>query len=185
MNDVMISGQLPILALRGLVIFPDQTIHFDIGRSKSKKALEAAMKADQTLFLAPQKDIVQDDPDQRGLYSIGTVAKVKQVLKTQGDNLRVLVSGVCRARIARLDQTEPYLMGQIEAVPEAETIESPRNHALCREANLLYGIYSELVEHPSQTTQLRMMASNNVGFIADSIGQNSGIDYPDKAKLLC
>lgn len=185
MNDVMISGQLPILALRGLVVFPDQTIHFDIGRSKSKKALEAAMKADQTLFLAPQKDIVQDDPDQRGLYSIGTVAKVKQVLKTQGDNLRVLVSGVCRARIARLDQTEPYLMGQIEAVPEAETIESPRNHALCREANLLYGIYSELVEHPSQTTQLRMMASNNVGFIADSIGQNSGIDYPDKAKLLC
>ena len=185
MNDVMISGQLPILALRGLVVFPDQTIHFDIGRSKSKKALEAAMKADQTLFLAPQKDIVQDDPDQRGLYSIGTVAKVKQVLKTQGDNLRVLVSGVCRARIARLDQTEPYLMGQIEAVPEAETIESPRNHALCREANLLYGIYSELVEHPSQTIQLRMMASNNVGFLADSIGQNSGIDYPDKAKLLC
>ena len=185
MNDVMISGQLPILALRGLVVFPDQTIHFDIGRSKSKKALEAAMKADQTLFLAPQKDIVQDDPDQRGLYSIGTVAKVKQVLKTQGDNLRVLVSGVCRARIARLDQTEPYLLGQIEAVPEAETIESPRNHALCREANLLYGIYSELVEHPSQTTQLRMMASNNVGFLADSIGQNSSIDYPDKAKLLC
>ena len=185
MNDVMISGQLPILALRGLVIFPDQTIHFDIGRSKSKKALEAAMQADQTLFLVPQKDIVQDDPDQRGLYSIGTVAKVKQVLKTQGDNLRVLVTGVCRARIARLDQSEPYLFGQIDAVPEAESIESPRNHALCREANLLYGIYSELVEHPSQTTQLRMMASNNVGFIADSIGQNSGIDYPEKAKLLC
>ena len=185
MNDVMISGQLPILALRGLVIFPDQTIHFDIGRSKSKKALEAAMQADQTLFLVPQKDIVQDDPDQRGLYSIGTVAKVKQVLKTQGDNLRVLVTGVCRARIARLDQSEPYLFGQIDAVPEAKSIESPRNHALCREANLLYGIYSELVEHPSQTTQLRMMASNNVGFIADSIGQNSGIDYPEKAKLLC
>ena len=185
MNDVMISGQLPILALRGLVIFPDQTIHFDIGRPKSKKALEIAMQGDQTLFLVPQKDILQDDPDQRGLYSIGTVAKVKQVLKTQGDNLRVLVTGVCRARIARLDQSEPYLMGQIEAVPEAETIESPRNHALCREANLLYGIYSELVEHPSQTTQLRMMASNNVGFIADAIGQNSGIDYPEKAKLLC
>ena len=83
MNDVMISGQLPILALRGLVIFPDQTIHFDIGRSKSKKALEAAMQADQTLFLVPQKDIVQDDPDQRGLYSIGTVAKVKQVQTEQ------------------------------------------------------------------------------------------------------
>ncbi len=185
MSDVMISGQLPILALRGLAVFPDQTIHFDIGRAKSKKALEAAMKGDQTLFLVPQKDIVQDDPELRGLYSIGTVVKVKQVLKTQGDNLRVLVNGLCRARIARLEQTEPYLFGMIEAVPEGESIDSPRNHALCREANLLYGIYSELVEHPSQTTQLRMMASNNAGFIADCIAQNSGIDYPDKAKLLC
>ena len=185
MSEVMISGQLPILALRGIVIFPDQTVHFDIGRPKSIKSLEVAMKGDQTLMLVPQKDIVEDDPQLRGLYSIGTVVKVKQVLKTQGENLRVLVTGICRARIAKLDQSEPYLSGMVEAVPEAETVDSPRNHALCREANLLYGIYNELLEHPSQSVQLKMMASNSVGYIADSIGQNSGIDYADKARMLC
>ena len=185
MSEIMVSGQLPILALRGLVIFPDQTVHFDIGRAKSVKALETAMSGDQRLLLVPQKNIVEDDPDQRGLYSIGTVVKVKQVLKTQGDVLRVLVNGICRARIGKLDQSEPYLSGMVEAVPEAETVDSPRNHALCREANLLYGMYSELLEHPSQVTQLKMMASSNVGFIADSIAQNSGIDYTDKARLLC
>ena len=181
----MISGQLPILALRGLVVFPDQTVHFDIGRSKSIKALETAMKGDQTLLLVPQKDIVEDDPDLRGLYSIGTVVKVKQVLKTHGENLRVLVNGICRARIVRLEQSEPYLSGLVETVPESESIDSPRNHALCREATLLYGVYSDLLEHPSQTTQLKIMASNSVGYIADAIGQNSGIDYPEKAKMLC
>ncbi len=185
MNEVLISGQLPILALRGIVIYPDQTVHFDIGRPKSIQALETAMKGDQTLLLVPQKDIVEDDPQLRGLYSIGTVVKVKQVLKTKGENLRVLVNGICRARIARLERTEPYLYGMVESVPESESIDSPRNHALCREANLLYGIYSELLEHPSQAAQLKMLASNSAGFIADSIGQNSGIDYVDKAKLLC
>jgi len=185
MSEKMISGLLPILALRGMVVFPDQTVHFDIGRPKSLKALETAMKGDQTLFLVPQKDIVQDDPSPKGLYSIGAVVKVKQVLKTQNENLRVLVTGICRGRIAELHQEEPYLQGEVEAVPEGETVDSPRNRALCREANLLYGAYCELVEHPSQTNQLRMLASNSVGFIADSIGQNSGIDYPDKCKLLC
>ncbi len=185
MSEVLVSGQLPILALRGIVIYPDQTVHFDIGRPKSVKALEMAMKGDQTLLLVPQKNILDDDPQLRELYSIGTVVKVKQVLKTQGENLRVLVNGLCRARIAKLEQTEPYLFGLVESVPESESIDSPRNHALCREANLLYGIYSELLEHPSQAVQLRMMASNSAGFIADSIGQNSSIDYTDKARLLC
>ena len=185
MDEKWIAGELPVLALRGLAVFPDQTVHFDIGRPKSIKALQTAMEADQTLFLVPQKDIVQDDPSLKGLYSIGTVVKVKQVLKTQNENLRVLVTGICRARIGELTQEEPFLQGIVEAVPETDTVDSPRNRALCREANLLYGAYSELVEHPSQTNQLRMLASNNVGFIADSIGQNSGIDYPDKCKLLC
>ncbi len=185
MSEKLISGHLPILALRGLTVFPDQTVHFDIGRAKSLKALDAAMRGDQHILLIPQKDIVVDDPDANGLYPVGTVAKVKQVLKNQGDNLRVLVTGICRAKIAELDQSEPYFSGLVEAMPETETTDSVRNQALCREANLLYGIYCELVEHPAQTVQLRMMASHKPGFIADSIAQNSGIDYPEKAKLLC
>lgn len=185
MTEHIISGKLPVLALRGLAVFPDQTVHFDVGRHKSILALDEAMKKDQTIFLVPQKDLVENDPDLEGLYAIGTVAKVKQVLRSQGENLRVLVTGICRARISELNQTEPFLSGQIRAVPETEMADSTRAHAMRREANALYASYMEMSEIPAQTIQLRMMASENSGFIADSIAQNSGIDFADKAKLLC
>ena len=185
MDEKLYSGILPILALRGLAGFPDQTVHFDIGRPQSLKALEVAMKADQHLMLVPQKDLIEDSPKLGGLYPIGTVVKVKQVLKTQNENLRVLVTGLCRARIAELEQAEPYFSGLVEAVAEGQATDTVRNHALCREANMLYGIYCELSEQPAQAVQLRMMSSNNVGYIADAIAQNSGMDYQDKAKLLC
>ena len=181
----MYAGKMPILALRGLAVFPDQTIHFDVGRPKSVKALEAAMKLNQTLLLIPQKDILVDDPKLIDLYSIGTVAKVKQVLKTQGENLRVLVTGICRGKITELQQSDPYLSGIVEAVPAPEAGDSVRSHALRREANALYGLYIQMSETPAQAVQLKMMASESNGFIADSIAQNSGIDFPDKAKMLC
>ena len=185
MSEQLISGKLPVLALRGLAIFPDQTVHFDVGRAKSIQALDAAMKKDQNIFLVPQKDIVNNDPGFEDLYSIGVVGKVKQVLKTQGENLRVLVTGICRAQIREVTQNEPYMAGYIRAVPETEVGDTTRAHALRREANGLYAAYSELLEHPAQSVQLRMLNSNNTGYIADSIAQNSGIDYPDKAKMLC
>lgn len=185
MDEKLYSGILPILALRGLAVFPDQTVHFDIGRPQSLKALEVAMKGDQHLMLIPQKDLTEDSPKLSGLYSVGTVVKVKQVLKTQSENLRVLVTGLYRARIAELEQSEPYFSGVVEAVAEPEDSDTVRNHALCREASMLYGIYCELAEQPAQAVQLRMMSSNHVGFIADAIAQNSGMDYQDKAKLLC
>ena len=184
MSEQLISGKLPVLALRGLAIFPDQTVHFDVGRPKSIKALEEAMKQDQNIFLVPQRNIVDNDPSLDGLYTIGTVAKVKQVLHAQGENLRVLVTGICRGRIQELTQAEPYLAGLIQSVPETDVMDSTRAHALRREANNLYALYSELLEHPAQNVLLRMMATENTGFIADSIAQNSGIDYPDKVKML-
>lgn len=185
MTETIYAGKMPILALRGLAVFPDQTIHFDVGRPKSIRALEAAMKQDQTLLLIPQKDMLVDDPKLIDLYSIGTVAKVKQVLKTQGENLRVLVTGIHRGKIAELSQSDPYLSGIIEAVPVPETTESLRAHAMRREANSLYGLYLQMSEQPAQAVHLRMMSSESCGFIADSIAQNSGIDFPDKAKMLC
>ena len=185
MSEQLISGKLPVLALRGLAVFPDQTVHFDVGRAKSIKALEEAMKRDQNIMLVPQRDIVENDPSLEGLYTIGTVAKVKQVLHAQGENLRVLVTGICRARIQELNQTEPFLAGNVIAVPETDVMDSTRAHALRREANNLYALYSDLLEHPAQTVQLRMMATEDSGFIADCIAQNSGIDYPDKVKMLC
>ena len=185
MSEQLISGEMPVLALRGLAVFPDQTVHFDIGRPKSIKALDAAMKGNQRLLLVPQKDIVEDDPGISGLYPIGTVVQVKQVLRHQGENLRVLVNGLCRAKLVELTQEEPHMTGLVEAVVEVHAADNVHNHALCREANALYAMYCEMLEHPSQAVQLKMMASHDPGFIADSIAQNSGIDYADKVKLLC
>ena len=184
MSEVLVSGKLPILALRGLAVFPDQTVHFDVGRAKSIKALESAMKADQNILLIPQRDMMVDDPGLSDLYTIGTVAKVKQVLKAHGDNLRVLVTGLCRARIADLEQTEPYLYGQVCAVPETEIVDSPRNTALRREATMLFGLYLDAADHNAQSVQMRLMSTNNTGFVADTIAQNSGIEFPEKCKLL-
>ncbi len=184
MSEASYAGELPILALRGLAVFPGQTIHFDVGRQKSVLALEAAMKQDQTILLIPQKDLLIDDPKLADLYPIGTVAKIKQVLKSQGDNLRVLVTGLRRGRIAEIHQSEPYLSGMVESVAEAPMEDELRSRALRREANTVYNEYLELSDHPAQIIQMRMLASEEDGFIADTIAQNSGIEFPGKIQLL-
>ncbi len=185
MSETIYAGKMPVLALRGLTVFPEQTVHFDVGRLKSVLALEAAMKDNQVLFLVPQKDILVDDPCLKDLYAIGTIVMVKQVLKAQDENLRILVTGLSRGRITELSQTNPYLTGYVESVPSQESANTPRNQALRREANSLYADYTEMTEHPTQLIQLKMIDTEDSGFLADSIGQNSGLDYRDKASLLC
>lgn len=185
MSEMIYAGKMPVLALRGLAIFPEQTVHFDVGRVKSALALEEAMKGDRILLLIPQKDIMEDDPGYAGLYPIGTVVKVKQILKAQNDNIRVLVTGLRRARITEMLKTEPYLSAMVESVPEVQVKENLRSRALRREAAALYAAYQEYLERPAQGVQLRLLASDNCGYIADTIAQNSGMDYRDKAKLLC
>ena len=185
MSEQFSSGRLPVLALRGLAIFPDQTVHFDVGRVKSAMALEYAMKHEKRLVLVPQKNILDDDPGLAGLYPIGTVVKIKQILKSQNENIRVLVEGIHRARILELMQNEPYLAGIVEPVIEMPVKDALRGRALCREASVLYTNYCNMVEHPAQGVQLKVIASEDCGYVADTIAQNSGIDYRDKAKLLC
>ena len=184
MSEQIVSGKMPVLALRGLAVFPDQTVHFDVGRPKSVMALDECMKKDQHIFLVPQKNIVDNDPDASGLYAIGVVGKVKQVLRSHGENLRVLVTGLCRARIQEVIQEEPYLTAMVRSVSETEVQDSTRSAALRREANTLFAIYAGMMEQSSQAVQLRMMGSTNTGFIADSIAQHSTMDISDKAKLL-
>ena len=184
MSELITVGKMPILALRGLTVFPDQTVHFEVGRIKSVLALEEAMKGDQNLLLIPQRDMANDDPDWNDLYPLGTVAKIKQILKSPNDTIRVLVTGLYRARIQDGLQKEPFLAGTVISVPETEVTENLRSRALRREANALYGTYVELTEHSAQAVQLRMLASDSCGFVADSIGQNSGFDYKDKVSLL-
>lgn len=184
MSEQLYSGSMPILALRGLVVFPEQTIHFDVGRMKSVLAMEAAMKKDQIIMLVPQKNIMDDDPGMKGLYPIGTVACIKQILKGQGDSIRILVSGLHRARIVSIDQFEPYLCGEVSPVEDSLWNENLRTVALRREANNLFSTYMEYMEKPSQALMLRLMSTEDCSVIADTIAQNTNIDYRDKAKLL-
>lgn len=179
------SGNMPVLALRGMVLYPDQTMHFDIGRMKSLLALEAAMKSNQIIMLVPQKDILQDDPGLNDLYPMGTVVRVKQILKSQGENVRILVNGLHRARLLSLERTEPYLYGDVEAVEDSSWKKDVRTIALGREATTLFSAYQEYSEKPSQSVLMRLMSTDDCGLIADTIAQNSSIDYKDKAKLLC
>ena len=185
MSENVMSGVMPVLALRGLTVFPNQTAHFDVGREKSVRALESAMKKDQTLLLIPQKNIMDEDPGFEGLYPIGTVIMVKQILRSQGENLRVLVTGLCRGRVIEQTQQTPYMAALVEKVFDVEVPENLRVRALRREANALFDAYLEKTERPAQNLQLRMLTSEDTGFLADSIGQNCGFDYPEKAKLLC
>ena len=152
MKDIFSGIEMPVLALRGLAVFPEQTVHFDIGRIKSALALEAAMKKDQILFLVPQKDLLEEDPGITGLYPVGTVVRIKQILKPQGDNIRVLVAGLHRATLTALVQDSPYLAGRVEAIEPMTYTESLHTKAMRRDAVSLYGSYSELAEHPAQAS---------------------------------
>ena len=90
---------LPLLPLRGLTILPSMTIHFDVGREKSIKAVELAMDTEQLIFLATQKDVKIDEPKPEDIYSHGTVSKIKQIMKLQNGNIRILVEGIARGKI--------------------------------------------------------------------------------------
>ena len=184
MNEIIVSGQMPVLALRGLVVFPKQTVHFDVAREKSIKALEAAMERDQLIFLVPQKSIIDDDPGADQLYPMGCVAKVKQVLKNGGETQRVLVTGMYRGRINEMNQNEPYMLARVEMVQEKSYTLSPKVRALMRDAQMTFNGYLELTQHPAQALQLKLIASTDPSYVADCLGQFVGFDYPDKCRLL-
>ncbi len=185
MNDFFVSENMPVLALRGLAAFPKQTLHFDVGREKSVKALECAMKGNQRIFLVTQQDVQADDPSLGQLFPIGTVARVKQILRVQENLVRVLVEGEFRAKIAELTQTEPYLYGCVESVTEdLRGLHSSKAEALMREAVGMFGDFLELIQKSAQETQLRMIASKDPGFIADTIAQHATFGYGEKARLL-
>src|SRR5690606_26354084 len=105
---------LPLIPLRGISIFPHMVVHFDVGRDKSVSALEKAMLQDATILLCSQKDPKINDPSTNDFYHIGTVAKVKQMLKLPGGNIRVLVEGINRGRILNIVQEEPHFAADIE-----------------------------------------------------------------------
>ncbi|SEF84733.1 ATP-dependent Lon protease [Caloramator fervidus] len=124
---------LPLIALRGVTIFPHMVLHFDVGRQKSILALEEAMVKDQIIFLVTQKDPKVEDPDIDDMYKIGTVSKIKQILKLPGDNIRVLVEGLHRAEIEELVQKEPLFKAKINIFKEEVIEKTVEVEALMRQ----------------------------------------------------
>lgn len=109
---------LPLIPLRGISIFPNMIIHFDVGREKSKAAIEAAMEKQTDIFLATQKDYEIEEPEIGDIYDIGTICKVKQIIKLPNDVIRVLVEGIDRGKITELDSNEEYLKVLVERIDE-------------------------------------------------------------------
>ncbi|MBQ7255429.1 MAG: endopeptidase La [Oscillospiraceae bacterium] len=185
MNDLMTSRTLPVLALRGMCVFPKMLSHFDVERPKSVKAIEEAMRADQKIFLIAQSDVQQDDPGFAGLCEMGTVASVKQVLRLPGDMMRVLVEGETRGKIVSDVRTSPYLRAIIEFVPE-----QPYNRALAkveallRQAEDLFDGFIELSPRNQQENLSQVLGSTDPSYVADFIAQNASFHYLEKQKVL-
>lgn len=111
--------KLPAVALRGTTILPDMIVHFDVSRSKSARAVEEAMLQDQKLFLVGQKDQELEDPAQDDLYTIGTIASIKQVVKLPKNLLRVLVEGEQRAELINLTEEEGFLNAEVTEIADS------------------------------------------------------------------
>ncbi|MDP4144607.1 MAG: endopeptidase La [Bacillota bacterium] len=140
------SKILPLIPLRGIIIFPYMVMHFDVGREKSIAALEEAMVNDQKIFLAAQKDVKIDEPEEEDIYTIGTVCSIKQILKLPGETVRVLVEGEYRARINDFIRKEPFLEVGLEEYYDEKFSEEDevKGEALVRTVKSLFSNYINL-----------------------------------------
>ena len=179
---------IPVLALRGLTVFPHMTLTFDVERPISITALERAMEADQEIFLVTQREIGVNAPAEKDLYEIGTVSHISQILRLSATSMRVMVEGRYRARLRRLWQTEPFLQANVETLVEEEASEAfrrrPRTEALLRQTWNLFSEYTELAGSVPDEIITTVMDCRDVGYLADFITQNIALRYTDKQEIL-
>ena len=179
---------VPVLALRGLTVFPHMTLTFDVERPISITALERAMEADQEIFLVTQREIGVNAPTEKDLYEIGTVSHISQILRLSATSMRVMVEGRYRARMRRLWQTEPFLQANVETLEEEEASEafrrSPRTEALLRQTWNLFSEYVELAGNVPDEIVTTVMDCRDVGYLADFITQNIALRHTDKQEIL-
>lgn len=187
-NDTNNQRMLPVLPLRGLTAFPDMLIHFDVGRAMSIKALEAAMKDGQWIFLTAQKDLKTDRPTADDLYEVGTICIIKQILRLPGDNIRVLVEGKDRARALHYQKSEDggeCLKAQVEVLYDILPLGGERREqALVRTVQNRFEEYAALAPRLSSDVALTVAAGGNAGYLADYIAQNIPIDFSVKQEVL-
>lgn len=184
-NDIE-TRALPVLALRGLNIFPGMLLNFDVERPISVAALNSAMNDDQEIFLVTQKDIATDMPEERDLYRIGVVCRIRQMIRQPGSKLcKVMVEGVQKGAIVKITSDTPHFLGEIELMPDKiERGESAKKDALMRTCIGMFDEYLQLAGNLPPEMLLNIVVSRDPGYVADYIAHNLRIDYRDKQRLL-
>lgn len=176
---------MPIVALRGLTVFPGMSLHFDVGRKKSIAALKNAMNNDQRIFLVAQKDAGVNEPELDDLYEVGVVCEIKQMIKIPNSpNLRVAVEGLCRGDLITIVQPKPFLVGVINDIDEKIAPLTPENIAYARLLKDEFEDYALKIAKVSNEVISKIISINEIGELADFICANTFFDYPDKQKIL-
>lgn len=166
---------LPLIPLRGLTVFPYMVLHFDVGRERSINALEEAMVSDQMIFLSSQKEAETSSPSAEDVYEVGTISRIKQMLKLPGDNIRVLVEGITRGRVKKFVQEIPYFMVDVEEwteLDEDRDFIDPETEALMRSVIDAFEKYIEVSNKISPEIFMTITEIEQPGRLADSIASN-------------
>ena len=184
--DILHTTTMPVIALRGLTVFPNVLIHFEVAREISVRALEAAMTAGSPVFLVGQKDIGVEGPGAEDLYQVGTISNIRQILRMPGDNVRVMVEGQSRGRLLQLLRNEPHLEGEVQEISIADppARSSAKIEALMRSTYELFQDYAELAPKLAPDLLVHVLASQDPGHIADYIAQNIPMRNSDKQSIL-
>ena len=180
-----VTKNLPVIAMRGLNVFPRMNTSFDLERPISVHALERAMENGEEIFLVTQREIGVEQPEEKDLYEIGTVARVTQILRVSDRVLRVMMEGACRARLKRLWQREPFLQAQVELIDEpATSCHSKRTEAMLRQTYASVTEYAELAQKLPDDVYAAILSTNDPGYLADFIAQQLNLRYQDKQDIL-
>ena len=179
-----VKFNIPVLPLRGLVVFPKMMLHFDVGRKKSAEAIAKAMSEDQLIFLASQKDASVSDPELNDIYSVGVVCKIIQVLKQPDDITRVVVEGQYRARIISQVECESHIEAMISPIKEKKHINTARELALVRLLKETFESYMDLTPKLPADILFKIGLSTNAGELADYVAGNVVLDNNIKQSVL-
>ena len=176
---------LPAIALRGTTILPGMIVHFDVSRERSVKAIEAAMLHDQKIFLVTQIDPEVESPDLAGVYHVGTIAYIKQVVKLPQNLLRVLVEGTGRATLVKFEQEFPFIRSEIIPVDEEEMqMPEPVMEAMHRSLKELFHRYCMENGKVSKELVAQILNIDNVEELVEQIAVNIPLSYQNKQKIL-
>ena len=177
---------LPMLPLRGLSVFPSMLLTFDVERSASVAALDAAVRGDHLIFLAAQKDIATDVPEEKDIYHVGTVCRVRQQLRQpRSSSCRVMVEGLYRAQALSMDTEGKYYSAQVTHLDDKpEKVSAVRKEALVRSCLSLFNEYVQMNPDMMNEQLLNILANPDIGYVISYIAQNVHFSLEDKQKLL-